>query len=216
MRTHLFLFGGNPPFTPNLQKRFAALTNGGPVAILYVPRTGKDWVTYASIYTEALQEEGISSFVHLPLSDAPTDEQLAQLQQCQGIIISGGETELYQQYLVATPIGDIIQSRFVNGVPIAGFSAGALVSPERCVIPEIDQRDNRRLRLPGLALLKDAVVCVHYETWGEAVHLVQSFTEEGTSRAFGLADASGIYLCDQYLIETEGTDPVVLSRSPVK
>ncbi|WP_290783463.1 Type 1 glutamine amidotransferase-like domain-containing protein [Exiguobacterium sp. UBA6309] len=216
MRTHLFLFGGGPPFTPNLRKRFAALTNGGPVAILYVPRTGKDWVTYASIYTEALQEEGISSFVHLPLSDAPTDEQLAQLQQCQGIIISGGETELYQQYLVATPIGDIIQSHFVNGVPVAGFSAGALVSPERCVIPEIDQRDNRRLRLPGLALLKDAVVCVHYETWGEAAHLVKSFTEEGTSRAFGLADESGIYLRDQQLIETEGTDPVVLSRSPVK
>ncbi|WP_312453154.1 Type 1 glutamine amidotransferase-like domain-containing protein [Exiguobacterium sp.] len=216
MRTHLFLFGGGPPFTPNLRKRFAALTNGGPVAILYVPRTGKDWVTYASIYTEALQEEGISSFVHLPLSDAPTDEQLAQLQQCQGIIISGGETELYQQYLVATPIGDIIQSRFVNGIPVAGFSAGALVSPERCVIPEIDQRDNRRLRLPGLALLKDAVVCVHYETWGEAPHLVKSFTEEGTSRAFGLADESGIYLRDQHLVETEGTDPVALSRSPVK
>ncbi len=213
MRTHLFLFGGGPPFTPNL---FAALTNGGPVAILYVPRTGKDWTSYASIYTEPLKEEGISSFVHLPLSDAPTDEQLAQLQQCQGIIISGGETELYQQYLVATPIGDIIQSRFVNGVPVAGFSAGALVAPERCVIPEIDQRDNQRLRLPGLALLKDAVVCVHYETWGEAAHLVQSFTEESTDRAFGLADESGIYLRDQHLVETEGIDPVVLSRSPVK
>ncbi|KTR60027.1 peptidase S51 [Exiguobacterium indicum] len=216
MHTHLFLFGGGPPFTPNLRKRFAALTNDGPVAILYVPRTGKDWTSYASIYTEPLEEDGISSFVHLPLSDAPTDEQLAQLQQCHGIIISGGETELYQRYLVDTEIGDIIQSRFADGVPVAGFSAGALVSPERCVIPEIDQRDNRRLRLPGLALLKDAVVCVHYETWGEAAHLTQSFTEEGTSRAFGLADASGIYLEDQHLIETEGTDPVVLSRSPVK
>lgn len=215
MHTHLFLFGGGPPFTPNLRKRFAALTNGGPVVILYVPRTGKDWTSYASIYTKPLEEDGVSSFVHLPLSDAPTDEQLAQLKQCQGIIISGGETELYQRYLVATPIGDIIQSRFADGVPVAGFSAGALVSPERCVIPEIDQRDNQRLRLPGLALLKDAVVCVHYETWGEAAHLTQSFTEEATSRAFGLADESGIYLENQQLIETEGTDPVVLLRSPV-
>jgi len=165
---------------------------------------------------KSLQEDGISSFVHLPLSDVPTDGQLAQLQQCQGIIISGGETELYQQYLVATPIGDIIQSRFADGVPVAGFSAGALVSPERCVIPEIDQRDNQRLRLPGLALLKDAVICVHYETWGEAAHLVQSFAEESTDRAFGLADESGIYLRDQHLVETEGIDPVILSRSPVK
>ncbi|MEK4646678.1 Type 1 glutamine amidotransferase-like domain-containing protein [Exiguobacterium sp. FSL W8-0210] len=216
MRTHLFLFGGGPPFTPNLRTRFATLTNGGPVAILYVPRTGKDWTSYASIYTKPLEEDGISSFVHLPLSDATTDEQLAQLQQCQGIIISGGETELYQQYLVATPIGDIIQSRFADGVPVAGFSAGALVSPERCVIPAIDQRDNQRLRLPGLALLKDAVICVHYETWGEAAHLVQSFAEESTDRAFGLADESGIYLRDQHLVETEGIDPVILSRSPVK
>lgn len=78
MHTHLFLFGGGPPFTPNLRKRFAALTNDGPVAILYVPRPGKDWTSYASIYTEPLEEDGILSFVHLPLSDAPTDEQLAQ------------------------------------------------------------------------------------------------------------------------------------------
>ncbi len=126
-----------------------------------------------------------------------------------------GETELYQRYLVDTEIGDIIQSRFADGVPVAGFSAGALVSPERCVIPEIDQRDNRRLRLLGLALLKDTVICVHYETWGEAAHLTQSFTEEGTDRAFGLADESGIYLRDQYLVETEGTDPVILLGSPV-
>lgn len=216
MPTHLFLFGGGPPFTPNLRTRFASLTNGGPVAILYVPRTGKDWKSYASIYTKPLEEEGISSFVHLPLSDAPTDGQLAQLKQCQGIIISGGETELYQQYLVGTPIGDIIQSRFADGVPVAGFSAGALVSPERCIIPEIDQRDGQRLRLPGLSLLKDAVVCVHYETWGEAAHLKESFTEEATSWAYGLADASGIYLQNQHLIETEGTDPVVLSRSQVR
>jgi len=216
MHTHLFLFGGGPPFTPNLRTRFATLTNDGPVAILYVPRTGKDWTSYASIYTKLLEEDGILSFVHLPLSDAPTAEQLLQLKQCQGIIISGGETELYQRYLVDTEIGDIIQSRFANGVPVAGFSAGALVSPKRCLIPETDQRDNRRLRLPGLALLTDAVVCVHYETWGEAAHLVQSFTEESTDRAFGLADESGIYLRDQYLVETEGTDPVVLSRSPVR
>ncbi len=87
MPTHLFLFGGGPPFTPNLRTRFATLTNGGPVAILYVPRTGKDWTSYASIYTKPLQEDGISSFVHLPLSNAPTDGQLAQLKQCQGIII---------------------------------------------------------------------------------------------------------------------------------
>ena len=216
MTTHLFLFGGGPPFTLSLRQRFAALSKRGPVAILYVPRTGKDWTSYASIYTGPLQEDGISSFVHLPLSDAPTAEQLAQLEQCQGIIISGGETELYQQFLVGTPIGDIIQSHFADGVPIAGFSAGALVSPERCVIPEIDQRDNRRLRLPGLALLEDAVVCVHYETWGEAAHLTQSFTEEKTNRAFGLADASGIYLENQQLTETEGTDPVMLSRSRVR
>ncbi|UKS56395.1 Type 1 glutamine amidotransferase-like domain-containing protein [Exiguobacterium acetylicum] len=216
MPTHLFLFGGGPPFTPHLRTRFAALTNGGPIAILYVPRTGKDWLGYASIYTEPLQEDGVSSFVHLPLSDAPTKEQLAQLKQCQGIIISGGETELYQRYLVDTELDDIIQSHFANGVPIAGFSAGALVSPEQCVIPKIDQRDGQRLRLPGLALLKDAVVCVHYETWGEAAHLVQSFTEENTSWAYGLADASGIYLQNQQLIETEGTNPVVLSQSRVR
>ncbi|MEQ6389987.1 hypothetical protein RZN22_11740 [Bacillaceae bacterium S4-13-58] len=65
---HLFLFGGSPPFTYTLGKRFAdlALTSKGKVAILFLEREG--WERYMEKYTAVLEEYGVHDFVYLPLS----------------------------------------------------------------------------------------------------------------------------------------------------
>jgi len=144
----LFLFGSGPPFTSELCKTFVSCLNGtGPIALLYVPRPGSSWADYAPIYTDALIACGATAFFHFPLSADPTSEQLEQLAGSVGIIISGGETERYQQFIVGTPIGIIIQERFQHGIPVAGFSAGALLTPKECRIPAIDQRNGQALVL---------------------------------------------------------------------
>ncbi len=42
-----------------------------------------------------------------------------------GIIIGGGETELYHKYIVDTEVGIHIKNLYKEGIPVAGFSAGA-------------------------------------------------------------------------------------------
>lgn len=209
---HLFLFGGGPPFTPNLCQTFVSCLNGtGPVALLYVPRPGSSWSDYAPIYTEMLTAYGTTAFFHLPLSAKPTADQLEQLSTCAGIIISGGETERYQQFIVQTPIGAIIQDRFQHGVPVAGFSAGALLTPNECRIPAIDQRAGKALVLEGLGLM-DAVISVHYDTWQEETNLLQAFEATQSRFGYGLPEQAGIYLQDGQLIQQEGPEAVVLKR----
>ncbi|AFS69445.1 Type 1 glutamine amidotransferase-like domain-containing protein [Exiguobacterium antarcticum] len=209
----LFLFGGGPPFTPSLCKTFVSCLNGtGPVALLYVPRPGSSWADYAPIYTDALAIFGITTFFHLPLSDSPTAEQLEQLAGSAGIIISGGETERYQQFIVETPIGALIQERFQHGVPVAGFSAGALLTPEECRIPAIDQRNGQALVLKGLGLLPDSVISVHYDTWQEETNLRQAFLSTSSTFGYGLPEQTGIHLKNGQLMQQEGPEAVLLRQ----
>ncbi|OIN67220.1 peptidase S51 [Exiguobacterium sp. KRL4] len=209
---HLFLFGGCPPFTPGLCKTFVSCLNGtGPVALLYVPRSGSSWSDYAPIYTEALTACGATAFFHLPLSASPTADQLEQLSACAGIIISGGETERYQQFIVHTPIGAIIQERFQQGVPVVGFSAGALLTPSECRIPAIDQREGKALVLEGLSLV-DAVISVHYDTWQEETNLLQAFETTMSRFGYGLPERAGIHLQNGQLVQQEGPEAVLLRQ----
>ena len=209
----LFLFGGGPPFTPGLCKTFVSCLNGtGPVALLYVPRPGSNWADYAPIYTDALTANGATDFFHFPLSARPTSAQLEQLAGSAGIIISGGETERYQQFIVDTPIGALIQERFQHGVPVAGFSAGALLTPNECRIPAIDQRNGQALVLKGLGLLPDAVISVHYDTWQEETNLSETFMKTASAFGYGLPERSGIYLKNGQLMQQEGPEVVLLRQ----
>lgn len=213
MDQQLFLFGGGPPFTPMLCEQFVScLDQSGPVALMYVPRPGSNWDDYAPIYTDALTAHGATDFFHFPLSARPTPEQLEQLAGSAGIIISGGETERYQQFIVGTLIGTLIQERFQHGVPVAGFSAGALLTPNECRIPAIDQRDGNALVLNGLGLLTDAVVSVHYDTWQEETNLYEAFIKTESTFGYGLPEQSGIYLKNGRLMQQEGPEAVLLRQ----
>ena len=74
MSKHLFLFGGSPPFTENMAKKFAdlAIIYRKPVSILFVEREG--WESYMPKYTQPLEELGLHDFYFLPLPSSPISE----------------------------------------------------------------------------------------------------------------------------------------------
>jgi cyanophycinase len=97
---HLFLFGGGPPFTHELGRKFANLASKekNKVAILLIEREG--WHKYMPKYKSVLEQHGLTNFLYLPLSQTPSKALLEQLASCSGIIIGGGETvsKLYRRY----------------------------------------------------------------------------------------------------------------------
>lgn len=203
---HLFLFGGSPPFSKKFGEQFATIAkkSNGKIAILFLERDG--WETYMSKYTVALEEHGIDNIVYLPLSQKTNNQTLAALKSCRGIIIGGGKTELYRSYIVDTKIGEMIKELYWLGVPVAGFSAGALISPEHCVIPPIDNSQNKHLFLKGLGLIKDCVVSVHYTKWQEKSRLIEAVKKLNVTNGFGIDDKAAIYFVNESLKETEGEE----------
>lgn len=104
----LFLFGGSPPFTRKLEKKFAnkVLNKKGKVGILFVKQDG--WESYMPRYTCVLEEHGVQDFSYLPLSEELNEKVLHKLRSCTGIIIGGGETEHYRDFIVDTEVGNVI------------------------------------------------------------------------------------------------------------
>ncbi|PSL41370.1 cyanophycinase [Planomicrobium soli] len=202
----LFLQGGGPPFDVQFGKKFAAksLEEKGKVAILLVEREG--WKNYLPQYTDILKVNGVKKFFYLLLTPEPTNEEIEELRTCTGIIIGGGETERYREYIVDTDLGALLREQYSKGIPIAGFSAGALISPEHCIIPPIDNAKNEHLFLEGLGLLKDRVVSVHYTFWEEEENLKAAITKTGVSIGYGIDDEAGLYFEDEKLTAIDGGD----------
>ncbi|WP_249872865.1 Type 1 glutamine amidotransferase-like domain-containing protein [Oceanobacillus saliphilus] len=199
---HLFLFGGSPPFSKKLGKKFAdiAIRGEGKVAILFLERDG--WEKYMPKYTSVLKDNGIDEFVYLPLSPKPNYNTLKVLTSCTGIIIGGGETELYRSYIVDTRIGELIKELYQQGVPVAGFSAGALIIPANCVIPPIDNSQNKHLFLKGLGLIKDCVISVHYTKWEEEENLKAALIKLNATIGYGIDDEAALYFVNESVLET--------------
>lgn len=196
---HLFLFGGSPPFTKELGEKFVKLAQN-KIAILFLEREG--WQAYMPKYTSVFNIVRDVNFSYLPLSPSPG--WLNELLTCTGIIIGGGDTEKYQEYLIGTDVGRMIQEMYRNGVPVAGFSAGALVSVENCVIPPIDSSNNEHLFIEGLGLLKDCVISVHYRKWNEEDNLKFAIKRTSSIVGYGIDDHAGIYFNNEELSASEG------------
>ncbi|AIF43088.1 Type 1 glutamine amidotransferase-like domain-containing protein [Virgibacillus sp. SK37] len=201
---HLFLYGGSPPFGERFGKLFAdlAFSNNGKIAILFIPRDG--WKEYMNIYTSILRKHGHKNFEYLPLTEKAKETNRIKLLECTGLIISGGETERYQEMIVSTELAKQIRDLYEQGVPVAGFSAGALISPEHCIIPPIDNTKGKKLILKGLGLVKNTVISVHYSKWQEAENLQANVRKLGVSTGYGLDDDTAAYFRNEELADTEG------------
>ncbi|OZU89617.1 peptidase S51 dipeptidase E [Virgibacillus indicus] len=203
MNRHLFLFGGSPPFNEELGRRFAgyALKGNSKAAILYINRDG--WKQYMPKYTSVLEENGLTQFVHIPLSANPKGNLLQELSSCTGVIICGGQTERYRDYIVDTVLGVKIKKMYQTGIPIAGFSAGALICPEHCVISPKDNSRNQLLFLAGLGLIRDCVISVHYSKWKERLNVKRAMERVNASLGYGIDDKGSLYFKNERLVESE-------------
>lgn len=201
MNTHLFLFGSGPPFSDRLARQYSKLLAHGKVAVLYIDRVGSE--EYLPKYTKEIGLD--SSAVHyLSLKHTYEEEEVEQLRTCNGVIIGGGDTVAYREYIVETEVAPILSELFSKGVPIAGFSAGALIAPEHCVISPNDNEKQVQLFRKGLGLVRDVIIAAHFLEWGEEEPLKKGIAHTGVSCGYGIAEGSGLYIRNNHLVSTEG------------
>lgn len=216
MDKHLFLFGGGPPFTVNMAKLFVNKTShlNGPIAILFVERDG--WEKYMPVYTGELEKLGISEYYYLPLPTTPIGQVIDCLAKSSGIVIGGGDTNLYADYIVETDISNVIKDRYEQGIPVAGFSAGALISPKLCVISPKDNVQNEFQHRRGLGLISDVLIAVHFSQWNEEHHLRNAASHFSDHEYYGIDENTCAYFLNGNLEAMEGEGVYRLENDIIK
>ena len=216
MSTHLFLFGGSPPFTLKMAKQFVKLTSkvNSPVSILVVERDG--WEKYMPKYIKVLEELGLNKFTYLPLPSTPIEQVIRSIKNSSGIIIGGGNTNLYADYIVETDISKSIIESYKSGIPVAGFSAGALISPERCLISPKDNITCEFQQRKGLGLISNTVIAVHFSQWNDKEHLRNAVSMFKNHFNFGIDEGTGIYFLNGCVEATEGNGVYTLENEILK
>ncbi|MBT2688962.1 Type 1 glutamine amidotransferase-like domain-containing protein [Bacillus sp. ISL-47] len=194
---HLFLMGGSPPFGEISGRKFAELSSASTnkVAVLFLEREG--WINYMDKYTRPLKQYGVKDCTYLPLSSSSSASLFEELLCCSGIIIGGGETEKYRSFIAETGLGECIRKMYWEGIPVAGFSAGALICPEHCIIPPVDTPKKQHLFLNGLGLIRDCAISVHFTKWNERENLKAAMKRTGASVGYGIDDGAGIYFTNE-------------------
>ncbi|WP_096272803.1 Type 1 glutamine amidotransferase-like domain-containing protein [Paucisalibacillus globulus] len=200
MDKYIFLFGGGSPFTNKFAKKFVELSKGGTIAILFLDG-GEPIIPR---YTDLLEENHHHNFSYIPLPSTPVEQAIEQINQSKGIIICGGDSIRYAENIVDTPISEAVRGAYLMGKPIAGFSAGALISPEVCVISARDSGRREYYKRAGLGLLRDTMLAVHFTQWNEEAHLRKITSDIPTTYNYGIDENTGLYFKNDSLQEIEG------------
>lgn len=203
MDTHLFLFGSGPPFLSSLAKHFAFLVKdkGRLCSVLFISRPG--WKTYRPNYMRELEQYGFE-FVFLSLPATSTYAVIDELRRSEAIIIGGGVTDRYIDEIVETSIGGEIKRLFYEGKPVAGFSAGALISMEESILSPQDNDEQIMKRRDGLGLMVNTALAVHYSEWGEEAHLLKMTNCFKKKNNYGIDERTGIYVQNNVIQAVEG------------
>ncbi|TRZ38461.1 peptidase S51 dipeptidase E [Niallia circulans] len=202
MARHFYAFGSGPPFTSTLAQQFMEQTKRGAIAILLVDRD--DWLSYMPAYTDELKKYGAGTFYYLPLPSTTEEQVIKTIKDSGGIIICGGDTSRYAEYIADTNIGAAIKEAYVQGVPVAGFSAGALISPQKCIISSKDNKEQRYAERNGIGLLYDTYFAVHFSEWNETSHLQAIKAKHPTANVYGIDEKTGVYFQNEIIARMEG------------
>lgn len=218
----LFLYGGVTKTFEQLSRPFVSAAGGANARIaLLCPSGDPGWDRYLPYYLEPWHRMGAEVLpVHPVAGTTELDaEALSMLRTCSAVFMCGGDTRRYHSIYVQGPAGDILRDRYRAGMPYAGMSAGALVTPDtasiwgdRLTTPtnrlalrgSEDGCDEELQMAPGLGYLSGTVVEAHFSEQGGFPRLVAAMDQSRAPRGLGLDDSICVEIADETTARVHG------------
>jgi cyanophycinase len=219
----LFLLGGNAAYEVFADEFITAAGRGNAVVALLM-QGGDNWQKYVPQYAEPLEQRGAACHHSIvPDENGALDLEgvAAKLREATGILLCGGHTPTYQRLYAAEPVRGWIQGRYQEGVPVAGVSAGALISPEPCVLWQDETVDGVPQVARGLGLVRDLAIEVHFSERARLPRLLEAMNHLQANVGWGIDESACIVFKEgqaecvlgQSVHRVEMTDPVAKACS---
>lgn len=221
----IFLFGDVSDNFESNSAPFIESSGGSSARIALLLTGGSNWERYVPRYRDPWMRLGAEEVIPIvPVGDSTTlDEEAVRLmKRCSGIFIGGGDTRRYHKIYANRRIGAIIRTLYESGISFGGVSAGALISPERCIIwgskvstptneyflrARQDLAEDSATELTmgeGLGLLRDCLIEVHFSEFGAFPRLVQSMESTRSTHGIGIDEPICLEIRDRVFVKVHG------------
>jgi cyanophycinase len=164
----VFLLGGSEGgILDAVASSFVAVTGRSNAEIALLLMGGPGWESYLPEYLDPWQRLGVTKY-HIIIPDENGDlnveTTIQYLRSATGIFIGEGQTSRYLQLYAQDIISSVIRERNLDGIPVAGMSAGAKIAPEYCCFSTTPKVPDQTLTIvKGIGLVSDLIVEVHFD-----------------------------------------------------
>jgi cyanophycinase len=182
-------------------------------------------ITTASLIPEEVGERYMSAFGILGIDnahlmhiknaeDAQSPEFLERLRKADAIMMSGGNQSRLTQIFGGTEFLDIIRKRYYEEpFVVAGTSAGAMAMSKIMIkggnISDSLLRDSVKIS-HGLGLIEGVIIDSHFVVRGRFGRLIEAVAMHPKTIGIGLGEDTGVLITEGDLIETIGSNLVVI------
>ncbi|WP_242919116.1 cyanophycinase [Pontibacter liquoris] len=183
-------------------------------------------ITTASMIPEEVGERYCSAFGILGVdtvnlmhireeADALNPEYLARIRKADGIMFSGGDQSRITRMFLNTEMLDILKQRYQNeNFVIAGTSAGAMAMSKIMIKGGNAKESLLRGSVKfghGLDLISSVLIDTHFVARGRFGRLLESVATHPKTIGIGLGEDTGVLITDGHLLETIGSNLVVIA-----
>lgn len=182
-------------------------------------------ITTASLIPEEVGERYMSAFgilgaenarlMHIKTEeDALNPEYLERLRNADGIMMSGGNQSRLTQIFGGTEFLEIMKKRYLEEeFVVAGTSAGAMAMSQIMIkggsAPESLLRGSVKMA-HGLGLIDGVIIDSHFVVRGRFGRLIEAVVTHPKTIGIGLGEDTGVLITEGELIETIGSNLVVI------
>ncbi len=200
---------------PTILRRFVEICGESTARIAVIPTASKRADT-GPRYQRVFRDLGADTVTVLPLksrSDCYDERHLAVLGAADGVFMTGGNQVRLSSIIGDTPVAETIRSRNLQGLHVAGTSAGAAIMPEHMIaggesgsIPRADRVEMAH----GLGLTDKLVIDQHFRQRERLGRLLAAVAANPSAVGIGLDEDTGAFIDANDRLEVIGSGGVTV------
>ena len=200
---------------PTILRRFVEICGDSTAHIAVIPTASRRADT-GPRYQRVFRDLGADRVTVLPFrsrSDCYDQRHLALLGAAHGVFMTGGNQVRLSSIIGATPVAETIRRRHLEGLHVAGTSAGAAIMPEHMIaggesgsIPRADMVE----MADGLGLTDTLVIDQHFRQRERLGRLLAAVAANPSAVGIGLDEDTGAFIDANDLLEVVGSGGVTV------
>ena len=196
-------------------RRFVEICGGERAWIAVIPTASQLEDTgsrYEAVFSD-LGAERVTTLAFQERADCRRSDWLEILEQVTGVFMAGGNQLRLATTIGGTPVADLLRERNLEGLHVAGTSAGAAFMSEHMIAygkEGMTPRSDMVQLVPGLGLTKLAVIDQHFRQRDRLGRLITALAYNPRPIGIGLDEDTAAFLAPGGTLEVVGSGAITV------